>query len=70
MLLSLKEKDEYRRYIVNSLVQKFRCCEDDARAMVEDSCIVEEIANDFNKVICFNSDEIAELLVCKNKKIS
>ncbi|KGM98289.1 hypothetical protein Z968_00715 [Clostridium novyi A str. 4552] len=68
MVLSLKEKNEYRRYIVNSLVQKFRCCEEDAKAMVENSCILDEIANDFDKVICFNSDEIAELLISKNKQ--
>ena len=68
MLLSLKERNEYRRYIVNSLVQKFRCCEDDAIAMVENSHIVDEIANDFDKVICFNSDEIAALLISQNKK--
>ncbi|WP_242851181.1 hypothetical protein [Clostridium novyi] len=35
MVLSLEEKNEYSRYIVNSLVQKFRCCEDDAIAMVK-----------------------------------
>ncbi|WP_242845212.1 hypothetical protein [Clostridium novyi] len=54
---------------MNSLVQKFRCCEDDAIAMVKNSCIVDEIANDFDKVICFNSDEIAALLISKHKKI-
>lgn len=69
MVLSLEEKNEYSRYIVNSLVQKFRCCEDDAIAMVKNSCIVDEIANDFDKIICFNSDEIAALLISKHKKL-
>ncbi|KGM95355.1 hypothetical protein IRP63_02670 [Clostridium botulinum] len=67
MVLSIDEKNQYSKYIVNSLVQKFRYSEKEAITMVKKSSIIDDISNDYDKIIRFNSDDLAQELIVKYK---
>ncbi|KGM98303.1 hypothetical protein Z968_00790 [Clostridium novyi A str. 4552] len=67
MVLSIKNKKEFKNYVVNSLVEKFNFSKDDAKDLVCQNGVIEDLENNPEKVMNFDAEFIAEKLVAKSK---
>ncbi|EDS77025.1 hypothetical protein [Clostridium massiliodielmoense] len=67
MALSIKNKKEFKNYVVNSLVEKFNFNKDAAKDLVSKNGVIEDLENNPEKVMNFDAEFIAEKLVAKSK---
>ncbi|ABK61615.1 MULTISPECIES: hypothetical protein [Clostridium] len=67
MALSIKNKKEFKNYVVNSLVERFSLNKDVAKDLVFKSGVIQDLENNPDKVMNFDAEFIAEKLVAKSK---
>ncbi|KEI07352.1 hypothetical protein IRP63_02635 [Clostridium botulinum] len=71
MALSLKEKQQFKNYVVDVLVEKFNYQKEIAEELVANSRVIEEFENNLGNepesVMNFDPQFMAEKLVSKNK---
>ncbi|AEB76739.1 hypothetical protein [Clostridium botulinum] len=71
MALSLKEKQQFKNYVVDVLVEKFNYQKEIAEELVSKSGVIEEFENNLGNepesVMNFDPQFMAEKLVSKNK---
>ena len=71
MSLSLKEKQQFKKYVVDVLIEKFNYGKEVAEELVAKSGVIEEFENNLGNepeyVMNFDPQFMAEKLVSKNK---
>ncbi|AYF54316.1 hypothetical protein G8S49_10370 [Clostridium botulinum C] len=71
MSLSLKEKQQFKKYVVDVLIEKFNYEKEIAEELVAKSGVIEEFENNLGNepeyVMNFDPQFMAEKLVSKNK---
>ncbi|AYF54315.1 hypothetical protein G8S49_10375 [Clostridium botulinum C] len=67
MTLSIKNKKEFKNYVVNSLVERFNFSKEAANLLVGENRVIEDIENNPEKAMNFDAEFIAEKLVAKTK---
>ena len=67
MALSIKNKKEFKNYVVKSLVERFNLNEDVAKDLVFQNRVIQDLENNPDKVMNFDAEFIAEKLVANSK---
>lgn len=67
MTLSMNDKQLFKNYVSSSLVEKFSYSEQEAKDMVKNSSIIEELEKDPSKVMNFDSEFWASKISAKSK---
>ncbi|KEI07353.1 hypothetical protein IRP63_02630 [Clostridium botulinum] len=67
MALSIKNKKEFKSYVVNSLVERFNFSKEAAKLLVAENGVIEDIENNPEKAMNFDAEFIAEKLVAKTR---
>lgn len=67
MTLSMNDKQLFKNYVSNSLVERFNYSEQEATNMVKNSSIIEELEKDPVKVMHFDSEFWASKISAKSK---
>lgn len=67
MILSLHEKEQLKKYVINSLIERYNYEKGKASSIVNDSSLIEELEKDPIKIMYFDSEFWASKLSARSK---